>query len=329
MKCPLTVPAKSSKSRISRIALVSSVPKKIVDGNGKVKAGPLFKESVTPDVKLKEKKSSVVAKSMTTPRNKKPLSNAGTFRSVRNPKTSSVAAPKDRVVAKTLVFHSPKKTVKIKTSMELSGRMKALCTGMKKLEITGKKKQEAGHGTPLDAPKKQVRCREVKSRVYDSLQRSKSCQSKVAKSSKCLKINTMQKEVKQAGAEGNEIEEKCGNGVLEVCSTSDGSRSDERNEKDEECMVVSIINSFTPLNNISSASNCEEKNHQEDSDLSGENNEISKGTDIDSEEKENLSSQDNEIMNEDDKENATSTNDNKTENASADKENNSSPDDNR
>ncbi|KAI9180741.1 hypothetical protein LWI28_007712 [Acer negundo] len=238
VKCPLTVPAKSSKSRISRLAMVSSISQKMVDG--KVKARPLFpKNSSTQNEKPKQ--SSVAAKSLTTPRNKKRLSNPGTFRSVRNPNPTSIVVPKNRAVAKALVFHSPKKTVKIKTSAELSTRMKAICAGMKKLEITGGKKQESGHNKtlPLESSRKIFRGREVKSRVYDSL-RFKNCQGKEVKSSKCLK----KKNVKRAPVEGiendssdMEIEEKSRYGLLEVCSTSKSSKSNERKEHDEECLV--------------------------------------------------------------------------------------------
>ncbi|KAF2296485.1 hypothetical protein GH714_040443 [Hevea brasiliensis] len=100
LKCPRTVPAKPSRSRVSRIALISSISKRIVDP--KVKVKPLCKQSATPNAKTKQ--SSSIAKALTTPRTKKQLANPDAFRSVKNPKITSIAVPKNRVVAKTLIF---------------------------------------------------------------------------------------------------------------------------------------------------------------------------------------------------------------------------------
>ncbi|KAJ4716051.1 Neurofilament heavy protein [Melia azedarach] len=242
VKCPLTVPAKSSKSRISRLALVSSISQKMVDG--KVKGRPLFKQCETP--KKQENQSSVAAKALTTPQNKKRLSNLGTFRSVRNPKPTALAVPKNKMVAKTLVFHSPKKTVRVnlKKSVELSASMRKLCAGMKKLEITSEKKHASGCNKPLpvDASRKRFRGREVKSRVYDSLH-PQNCKAKEAKSSKCLKKKNEEKELQlhcgpapYAGTEIDysdmEIEEKSRACSLELCSTSGISRNNEVNENE-------------------------------------------------------------------------------------------------
>ncbi|KAL5857559.1 hypothetical protein ACOSQ3_005017 [Xanthoceras sorbifolium] len=348
VKCPLTVPAKSSKSRISRLAMVSSISQKMVDG--KVKARPLLKHTTTP-TNEKAKQSSVLSKSLTTPRNKKGLSNPGTFLSVRNPKPTSVAVPKNRVVAKALVFHSPKKAVKIKTSAELSTRMKAICAGMKKLEITGGKKHESGHNKmlPLDASRKQFKGREVKSRVYDSL-RSKNCQGKEAKSSKCLKKKNKEKDIEQScgpaptkdtenDSSDMETEEKSRNGSLEVCSTL----GLQRNEHDGECLV-NLKNSEFPLSenkgesmsddtsrsNLTSLSNCEEKNSGEYDIPSGQDNKTDEGSD--SEEKAKSNSEKSKVMTGDYKENATSSGDKENESkamSNDEKENDSSADDNR
>ncbi|KAB5520646.1 hypothetical protein DKX38_024965 [Salix brachista] len=62
IKCPQTVPAKSSKPRVSRLALISSISKRTVDPQARV-------------------------------RNKKRLSNPNAFCSVRNPKATAVAVP--------------------------------------------------------------------------------------------------------------------------------------------------------------------------------------------------------------------------------------------
>ncbi|KAG4160386.1 hypothetical protein ERO13_D02G234300v2 [Gossypium hirsutum] len=165
LECPRTVPAKSSKSRVSRLAMISSISTKMGEAKVKVK-----QSSTTPNVKKATAAKQPSTKALTTPRNKKGVSNPGTFRSVRNPKPTTVEVPKDRVVAKALVFHSPKKAVKLKKSVEWSSSLRRICSGMKKLEITdGSKKNALGCNKPLAAPRKQLRGREVKSRVYDSL----------------------------------------------------------------------------------------------------------------------------------------------------------------
>ncbi|KAH9655352.1 Neurofilament heavy protein [Citrus sinensis] len=240
MKCPLTVPAKTSKSRL---ALVSSISQKMVDG--KVKGRPLFKQCETP--KKKEKQSSVLAaKALTTPHNKKRLSNLGAFRSVRNPKPPALAVPKNRRVAKALVFHSPKKTVRMNLSKSTELSVRRLCAGMKKLEIASGKKDALGSNkpVPVDSSRKRFRGREVKSRVYDSLH-PKNCQVKEAKFSTHLKKKNGDKEEVQThcvptpyedsenDSSDMEIEQKSRNGSLAKCSISGTSEGENGNEHKE------------------------------------------------------------------------------------------------
>ncbi|KAL3614404.1 hypothetical protein CASFOL_042478 [Castilleja foliolosa] len=133
-KCPLSAPPKPSKPRLSKTALVSSFSKKTTDDKEKV-VKPVPKPRSTPLAKSKP----VAAKYLTTPRNKKCIQNDNAFRSVQNPKPINTDVPKNRVVAKALVFQSPKKkTVKVKTSVELRTPVSKLCQGMNKLEITSK-----------------------------------------------------------------------------------------------------------------------------------------------------------------------------------------------
>ncbi|KAK2648627.1 hypothetical protein Ddye_016116 [Dipteronia dyeriana] len=326
VKCPLTVPAKSSKSRISRLAMVSSISQKMVDD--KVKARPLFPKN-SPTQNEKTKQSSAPAKSLTTPPNKKHLSNPGTFRSVRNPNPTSIVVPKNRVVAKALVFHSPKKTVNINTSAELSTRMKAICAGMKKLEITGGKKQKSSHNKtlPLEGSRKLFRGREVKSRVYDSL-RSKNCQGKEVKSPKRSKKKNVQwapVEAIENDSSDLEIEEKSRNGLMEARSTSNSSKSNERKEHDEECLLSKkklefplseykgeeAISGNTSRSNMTYLSNCGE-----------DNNTINDGSD--NEAKTDSNSEKVKVMDAN-KENPTSSDDKENESkamSSDDKENN-------
>ncbi|XP_039062978.1 uncharacterized protein LOC120207611 [Hibiscus syriacus] len=181
LECPRTVPAKSSKSSVSKLAMISSILQKM--GEAKVKVIHVPKQgSSSPNVKAAKQSST---KALTTPRNQKGLLNPGTFQSVRNPKPTTIEVPKDRVVAKALVFHSPKKVVKLKKSVEWSSSLRKVCAGMKKLEINdGSKKNALGCiNKPLDVQRKQLRGREVKSRVYDSLH----CQKQMNEEAKSVK----------------------------------------------------------------------------------------------------------------------------------------------
>ncbi|XWS62505.1 hypothetical protein CRYUN_Cryun06bG0016800 [Craigia yunnanensis] len=225
LQCPRTVPAKSSKSRVSRLVMISSMSQKM--GEAKVKVRHVPKQSATTPNVMAAKQSST--KALTTPRNKKGLSNPGTFRSVRNPKPTAIEIPKNRVVAKALVFHSPKKAVKLKKSVELGSSLRKICAGMKKFEIT--EKNTLGCNKPLDASRKQLRGREVKSRVYDSLH-SQNKKKQDAKSLKCLKKKNKEKDLQlsegpmchkpnEKDSTEMEIEAKSEDGYLEVCSTSD------------------------------------------------------------------------------------------------------------
>ncbi|CAL5329490.1 unnamed protein product [Camellia sinensis] len=138
-KCPVSVPAKPSKSRISRLAVISSFSQKMGDARGKDK--PLSKLSSTPNPRVKQ----VAAKYLTTTRNKNCLLNPNPFRSVQNLKPTNIAEPKNRTVAKALVFQSPKKVISIKTSSELRTPLKKICEGMKRLEITSQRKRILGY----------------------------------------------------------------------------------------------------------------------------------------------------------------------------------------
>ncbi|XP_060168024.1 uncharacterized protein LOC132598898 [Lycium barbarum] len=135
IKCPLTVPAKSSKSRLSKLAAVSNISRKLIDDNEKVSHPS--KPTSTPKIRGKQ----VAAKYLTTPRNKKCISNPNSFRSVQNPKPAALAVPKNRTIAKALVFNSPKKAISLKKSVELRIPLTKLCQGIKKLEITDQKKR--------------------------------------------------------------------------------------------------------------------------------------------------------------------------------------------
>lgn len=142
IKCPLSAPPKSSKPRLSRMAVISSFSKKIAEDKKKV-VRPLLKPGgSTPMTKTKP----VAAKYLTTPRNKKCTSDRSSFRSVQHPKPVN-EVPTSRTVAKALVFGSPKKAIKVKTSVELRTPISKLCQGMNRLEISGQRKRVLGYSS--------------------------------------------------------------------------------------------------------------------------------------------------------------------------------------
>lgn len=228
---------------------------------------PLSKLNATPKANLK--RSSSAAKAFTTPRNRKRISNPDKFRSVQNPKAKSIAVPKARVIAKALVFHSPKRTGRIKTSVELKTPVGKLCATMSKLEITSAKKQPLETKTPVGklcaamskhdiasvkkqvglplgtTSRKQFRGREVKSRVYDSSnsRNHKGQEVKVLKKEKRkkkekdleLKQNCDEDENKNGSSDMEIDVKRSRGGSLEGCSQSDRSKDAETNGK-EECL---------------------------------------------------------------------------------------------
>ncbi|KAL0716781.1 hypothetical protein Bca4012_066103 [Brassica carinata] len=136
-KCPNTVPAKPSRSRISKLAMISSIPHKPNGGNLRPKEVPTNKNATPKEKAVKGKESH---KALTEGNKQMHKSPTGS-RSVQNPRTATTRALENRVVAKALVFHSPKKLVKLKRSVELSSSVKKLSNGMRKLEI-GYKRNE-------------------------------------------------------------------------------------------------------------------------------------------------------------------------------------------
>ncbi|XP_042478703.1 uncharacterized protein LOC122059738 isoform X2 [Macadamia integrifolia] len=129
-KYPQSAPAKSSKNRISRLTAIALASQKM--GDKKLKLHPISRLKSASNMKATQ--SSVNAKALTTPRYKKCLQGSDPFRSAQNPKTT-VSLTKNRVVSKALIFHTPKKSEKVKNSLT------ELRAQMKKLDITSQKKQ--------------------------------------------------------------------------------------------------------------------------------------------------------------------------------------------
>jgi len=237
---------------------------------------PLSKVAATPKAKVKQSPS--VSKALTTPRNQKKVSNLEQFRSVQNKKSLTVAVskPKSRVVAKALVFNSPKKVVGTKSSVELKTSMKALCSAMKKLEFNGVKKNGEGCNDSLPVAscrKVQFKGREVKSRVFDSLYSSNrhEPENKTVKCLKEKKVKAMEKHHVPVPHESDsseiEMEEKSRSDSLErgessVLTLSEASRDDitsRSSSKEEKSSVLTLSQASGDDVTSLSSSNEEEK----------------------------------------------------------------------
>ncbi|CAF2150630.1 BnaA01g18040D [Brassica napus] len=197
-KCPNTVPAKPSRSRVSRLAMISSIPHKANNLRSKeVKAIPTSKIATPKTKAVKGKESSSVPHKALTERKKKQMQSPAAFRSVQHPRPAAATrATESRVVAKALVFGSPKKLVKLKRSVELSSSVKKLCSGMRKLEV-GSKRKGLGVNNKVEASttpsKKPLRTREMKSRVFDSVLSQKKQVGEKVKGSATLKKRVKEK----------------------------------------------------------------------------------------------------------------------------------------
>ncbi|XP_020969887.1 uncharacterized protein LOC107623890 isoform X2 [Arachis ipaensis] len=255
LKCPLTAPA---KPRVSRMALISSLSHKMAENKAKVNK-PLAKVSASATPNAKVKQSPSVAKALTTPRNqKKKVSIVEPFRTVQSKKALSVAVPKSRMVGKALVFHSPKRTVKIKSSVELKTPMRVLCSAMKKLELNGGKKngEECNNSLHISASRKKLRGREVKSRVFDLLY-SNNCKGPETNTVRCRKekrVKGMEKcqvnlphEENEIDSSDMEIDEKSRGSSLERCTESgiSGGSKPTRVESSSEASVTTTLSNST------------------------------------------------------------------------------------
>ncbi|GMP38706.1 hypothetical protein CsSME_00009855 [Camellia sinensis var. sinensis] len=227
-KCPLSVPAKPSKSRISRLAVISSFSQKMGDARGKVKPLSKLSSCSTPNPKVKQ----VAAKYLTTPRNKNCLPSPNSFRNVQNLKPTNIAEPKNRTVAKALVFQSLKKVISIKTSSELHTPLTKICGGMKRLEITSQRKRILGYSNksskdirrdpdkslPLNPSRRKLGVYKDKSKAKE-LFRPPNCKEKGNKSLRCIKkgnkpCNSMPKETVENDLSSMEIDMKSRDGSI-------------------------------------------------------------------------------------------------------------------
>ncbi|CAA0395550.1 unnamed protein product [Arabidopsis thaliana] len=220
-KCPHTVPAKPSRSRVSKLAMISSIPQK---GNGNIRSKEVKVVSTNKNVTPKNKEESAVISSVpqkALTERKKQMQSPAAFRSVQNPRNATIKVSENRVVAKALVFQSPKKLVKLKRSVELSSSVKKLCNGMRKLEIDNKRNcLGVNHKVVSSASSRRpLKTREVKSRVFDSVRSQKQIDQKDKGVSTLKKmVKTKEEHVpssdpsKPHEANGMEVEDKTSGG---------------------------------------------------------------------------------------------------------------------
>lgn len=183
IKCPLSAPPKSSKPRLTRMAVISSFSKKMAQDEKKT-VRPLLKPGSTPVAVTRTKP--VAAKYLTTPRNKKCTSEQISFRSVQHPRLVNVEVPKSRIVAKALVFRSPKKAIKVKTSVELRTPISKLCQGMNRLEISSQRKRVLGYSSnsSKNLSSSSSRSRKLQAKPEKTLQTCKGEEAKSGKSTR-------------------------------------------------------------------------------------------------------------------------------------------------
>ncbi|KAL7206219.1 hypothetical protein ACSBR2_019014 [Camellia fascicularis] len=218
-ECPLSVPAKPSKSRISSLAVISSFSQKMGDAS-----------LVQPQI----------------PRNKNCLPSPNSFQSVQNLKPTSIAEPKNRTVAKAFVFQSPKKVINIKTSSELHTPLTKICEGMKRLEISSQRKHILGYSNksskdikrdpdkslPLNPSRRKLGAYEDKSKAKE-LFRPPNFKEKGNKSLRCIEkgnkpCNSMPKETVENDLSRMEIDMKSrDSSVLGSSSITEGNVCEE------------------------------------------------------------------------------------------------------
>ncbi|XP_043714450.1 uncharacterized protein LOC122662800 [Telopea speciosissima] len=248
IKCPQSAPAKSSENRISRFTAITLASQKMADTTSKTH--PISRLNSASNAKAKQ--SSVAAKAMTTPRNKKCLPGPDPLRIAQNPKTA-VSLTKNRVVSKALIFHTPKKNERVKTSLHSHNPVTELCEQVKKLEITSQQKQGRSRivssrynaSNKVPTSKAHLRPRKLQSQAEVSLISQDSKDGQVAESSRCLKSKTKanlpkcNQSLTHEGIDDDssdmEIDGKSRDGSLEVSSVSGSSGN---NENDKALIIV-------------------------------------------------------------------------------------------
>ncbi|XP_076923312.1 uncharacterized protein LOC143585402 [Bidens hawaiensis] len=210
IKCPLSAPAKPSKPRIPRFNKAPSLtsPK---NGYPQRKTRPCSKVGSTPVARTRQ----VAAKYMTTPRNKMCQPNPNSFRSVQNPKPTTLDVVKSRSVAKALVFRSPKKAIVLKKSVELHTPLTKICEGMKRLGLASQKKTVKGSVSKPkkpeteDSSRKQLKtCRSEKNSEDLASAKSTKTKNKKTLTDKCQSLHQQVADVKPSDGFTSEVSKK-------------------------------------------------------------------------------------------------------------------------
>ncbi|XP_076927458.1 uncharacterized protein LOC143591017 [Bidens hawaiensis] len=179
------------------------------NGDPQNKTGPCSKVGSTPVARTRQ----VAAKYMTTPRNKMCQPNPNSFRSVQNPKTTTVDVVKSRAVAKALVFRSPKKAIVLKKSVELHTPLTKICEGMKRLGLASQKKTVKGSVSKPkkteteDSSRKQLKiCRSEKKSLASA--KSTKTENKKTFTEKCQSVHEQVVDVKPNDGFTSEVSKK-------------------------------------------------------------------------------------------------------------------------
>ncbi|KAF5189427.1 neurofilament heavy protein [Thalictrum thalictroides] len=253
MKYPQSAPAKPSKPRVCRFTAMTSISQKIAEV--KVKVHPVS-NNLTPKPRARE--CSALGKALTTPRAKKLIPSSDPFRSVQNPKTTDVL-PKTKIVAKALVFSTPKKSERKKTLSESEIPMTEICDGLKKLEINSQRKKLSWNSSNLskctascpkisriasDESTTNLHSQKLKNRLKDSGDQkehgSNPTRSKKKKGTKSLqKLSCPQTDSRTTS--DMEFDGESRYDSLGDCSVSEVSRSNEGNECEEKLDLAVVF----------------------------------------------------------------------------------------
>ncbi|XP_010691507.2 uncharacterized protein LOC104904812 [Beta vulgaris subsp. vulgaris] len=262
-KCPFSAPPKSSKSRLPRLALVaSSISKKLLmnEEKGNSKALPANAKPVsTPKARVKH----VAAKYMTSPRKKERSSpNPNVFRSVRNPKKTSISLPKSKIVAKALMFNpSPRKAIKMKAPQELGTPITKLCEGVKQLKINSQKKGIITHKSSKDGTSEKKR---LPSSCKAKTRELSTPITKLCEGVNKLKINSQKKGIithkssKDCTSERKKLPSSCKEKAREVDGKFSRSVKSKAKTKDRKC-VDSVLEEVEKSGDESSDMEIDEK----------------------------------------------------------------------
>ncbi|KAI4318446.1 hypothetical protein MLD38_032147 [Melastoma candidum] len=231
VKCPQSAPAKPLRSRMSRLALLSStVSRKIAFEEEGTESAPQ-----RPKMPLnKENRTAATSQALTTLKNRAQVSNECLLKSVRSTKARTNLAKSNKVALKSLAFPSPKKTRRMPGTPELKSSVRSICEGMKNLNLGTPRKNILGYEKkpkPSAGSSKRPAGRLVKSRVYDSCRLQNPKGNTNAEHSGDLKrkkiiTNELKERLESGESSDMEVERKFSHGSIEASNGADANKKD-------------------------------------------------------------------------------------------------------